>query len=93
MTDRPCPCGSRLPVRDLNDARGILVARVCDRCENSKRLQYRNEIFTDPNYWADERIKEPVPFVRPSTTPLRVDARDPASAAATRPGADRCSHG
>ncbi len=53
-----CRCGSGLLAHDLNDARGILVARVCARCENSKRLQYRNEIFTDPNYWADELIDE-----------------------------------
>lgn len=53
-----CRCGSGLVCRDLNDARDILVARVCDRCENSIRLRYRNEIFTDPNYWADERIEE-----------------------------------
>ncbi len=55
---KPCRCGSGAETRDLTDARGIPVARVCDRCESSVRLTYRNEIFTDPDYWADEQIEE-----------------------------------
>lgn len=58
MTVKPCRCASGLLARDLLDARGIMVARVCDHCETSVRLKFRNEIFTDPNYWADERIEE-----------------------------------
>jgi hypothetical protein len=58
MAQRPCPCGSGLPSSWVNDARGIPVARVCDRCENEKLARYRPEIFTNPSYHADEQIEE-----------------------------------
>ena len=52
-----CPCGSGLAPWDLCDARGIYVAKVCDDCEDSKRKGYRDDIFTDSNYWASEQIE------------------------------------
>ena len=38
------------------DARGISIGMVCDNCVGQKKSQYRTDIFTDPNYWADEQI-------------------------------------
>lgn len=55
---KPCPCGSGLPSRELYDARGIYVARVCERCENKVRSEFRPEIFTDSQYACDEPIDE-----------------------------------
>ncbi len=40
-----------------NDARGIPLARVCDRCEKAKLAKYRPEVLTDGDYWADEPIE------------------------------------
>lgn len=51
-------CHSALPSRILYDARGIYVARVCDECEPKVRKRYRQEIFTDPNYWTEEPIDD-----------------------------------
>lgn len=56
--DKPCPCGSGLPSRWVNDARGIPLARVCDACEQKKMNGYRREVLTNPNYEADEPIEE-----------------------------------
>ena len=53
-----CHCGSGLPSRELLDARGIYCSRVCDECEQRVRQQFRPDIFTDSNYWADEPIEE-----------------------------------
>lgn len=39
-----------------NDARGIPLARVCDRCRAEKLAPYRREVLDDPNYEADEPI-------------------------------------
>jgi hypothetical protein len=58
MPFRCCPCGSRLPRRELIDARGIFCTFVCDRCEAAKRRVYRAEVFTDAQYGADEPIEE-----------------------------------
>ena len=52
-----CRCNSKLPSRELFDARGIYVTRVCDDCERSVRKKYRAEIFTDPHYHAEEPIE------------------------------------
>jgi hypothetical protein len=46
------------PRRALVDARGIFVAYVCDACEAEVRAGYREDIFTDAAYWADEPIEE-----------------------------------
>lgn len=58
MGERPCPCGSGLPSRWRNDARGIPLARVCEKCEKQKLSGYRPEVLTDPNYYCDEPIEE-----------------------------------
>jgi hypothetical protein len=42
----------------LYDARGIFVAFVCDVCEQEKRKGFRDDIFTDANYWTDEPIDD-----------------------------------
>ncbi len=52
-----CNCGSGLESFELLDARGIYVARVCDKCEQEKRRPYRADIFTDPGYSTDEPIE------------------------------------
>lgn len=57
MCDRSCSCGSGLPRRALVDARGIFCAFVCDACEPRRRAEFRADIFTDSNYWADEPIE------------------------------------
>jgi len=51
-----CTCGSGHFPTALHDARGIFVAYVCNACEAAKTARYRPEIFTDPNYAADEDI-------------------------------------
>ena len=56
--DHLCSCGSGKPFWELHDARGIYVARVCQKCEGRVRSKYRPDIFEDPNYWADEPIDE-----------------------------------
>ena len=38
------------------DARGIYLSRVCDKCEKAKLSQYRPEVLSNANYWADEEI-------------------------------------
>tara|TARA_R110000823_G_scaffold101636_17_gene218384 strand:- start:10635 stop:10820 length:186 start_codon:yes stop_codon:yes gene_type:complete len=52
-----CTCGSGQEREQLKDARGIFVAFVCDKCITEKQKGYRPEIFTDPDYWADEQIE------------------------------------
>lgn len=49
-----CNCGSGLERRPLYDARGIFCTNVCDKCERRKRQGFRSEIFSDPNYQADD---------------------------------------
>jgi hypothetical protein len=39
------------------DARGIPLARVCDKCEDAVLAKYRPEVLTDGNYQADEDIE------------------------------------
>jgi len=53
-----CPCGSGLPRRTLEDARGIFCAFVCNECEAGKKAKYRADIFTNPNYFTDEPIED-----------------------------------
>lgn len=38
------------------DARGIPLARVCQKCKAKKLAKYRPEVLTDSNYGADEPI-------------------------------------
>jgi len=40
-----------------HDARGIPLARVCDRCRAERLKGYRKDVLTNPNYWADEPIE------------------------------------
>jgi hypothetical protein len=54
MAVRTCPCGSGEPRSEVHDARGIFVTFVCNACEQRKLRTYRPEIFTDPNYAADD---------------------------------------
>ena len=39
------------------DARGIYLARVCEKCVDKRLSGYRSDVLTDPNYWADEDIE------------------------------------
>jgi hypothetical protein len=52
--------GLALPTYWINDARGIPVGKVCERCEEAIRSKYRLDVFEDPNYWADEPVEEDV---------------------------------
>ena len=52
-----CHCGSGQPSWWESDARGIPLARVCDKCREEKLAKYRPEVLTDPNYEADEPIE------------------------------------
>lgn len=52
-----CPCGSGRESWWEYDARGIPLARVCDKCRKTKLAGYRREVLTNPNYEADEPIE------------------------------------
>ena len=54
---RLCDCGSGYKSEWKYDARGIALCRACDSCWATKRLRYRKEVLTDPNYWAEEPIE------------------------------------
>lgn len=56
--DATCDCGSGEYPRAISDARGIYVCRACHVCEDRKLAGYRPEIFTNPQYAADERIED-----------------------------------
>jgi hypothetical protein len=53
-----CSCGSGLDRYELNDARGIFCAYVCDMCESQVRSKFRPEIFTEFDYEATEPIED-----------------------------------
>jgi hypothetical protein len=40
-----------------SDARGIPLCKVCDECVDDRLSQYRPDVLTDSNYWADEPIE------------------------------------
>lgn len=40
-----------------HDARGIPLARVCEKCRKAKLAKYRPDVLTDSNYWAYEPIE------------------------------------
>ena len=42
---------------DEYDARGIYLAKVCDKCVKEKLAGYRRDVLTDPSYEADEQIE------------------------------------
>ena len=52
-----CRCGSGQESWWENDARGIPLARVCEKCRKEKLKGYRPDVLTDSNYWADEAIE------------------------------------
>ena len=54
---RPCPCGSGKDSWWENDARGIPLCRVCQKCRKEKLGRYRPEVLSDGNYWADEQVE------------------------------------
>jgi hypothetical protein len=54
---KECRCGSGLDRHALYDARGIFCSYVCDRCEAVAKGKFRQEIFLDSQYWADEPIE------------------------------------
>ena len=54
---KPCPCGSGQPSWWEHDARGIPLCRVCEQCEARKLAQFRPDVLSDPQYWADEPIE------------------------------------
>tara|TARA_R110002110_G_scaffold296034_1_gene510217 strand:- start:422 stop:619 length:198 start_codon:yes stop_codon:yes gene_type:complete len=56
--EKVCGCGSGEVSREVNDARGIYVCRVCDKCERAKLSGYRRDIFTRADYWHDEPIDD-----------------------------------
>jgi len=58
MMVRICPCNSGLESWWENDARGIPLCRVCDKCRKRKLSKYRPDVLTDSQYWADEPIEE-----------------------------------
>ena len=40
-----------------NDARGIPLAKVCDKCYSAKLAGYRRDVLVNPSYEADEPIE------------------------------------
>ena len=53
-----CSCGSGEFAYWEHDARGIELAKVCDKCRDDVLAKYRPDVLADPNYWADEPIDE-----------------------------------
>ena len=51
-------CDSGLYHEEIYDARGIYVARVCEKCRKESLAPYRSDIFTDSQYECDEQIDE-----------------------------------
>jgi len=52
-----CNCGSGLEGWMENDARGIPLCCVCEKCVDEKLSKYRQEVLTDPCYEANEQIE------------------------------------
>lgn len=52
---RPCSCGSGLTRRELKDGYGIFMCFVCDKCEKTRRSDFRLDIGT--RYDTDEQIE------------------------------------
>lgn len=50
QADRLCACGSGKAREELEDARGIFVAYVCEACVAKVKAKYRPEIFENPQY-------------------------------------------
>jgi len=54
---KECPCGSGEEGNALNDAQGIFVSYVCDKCEANVKSKYRPEIFTG---YTQADVDEPI---------------------------------
>lgn len=52
-----CICGSGLPKTAQFDARGIFLTSTCARCHARRMQEFREDVLTDANYWADEPIE------------------------------------
>jgi hypothetical protein len=74
---RPCFCGSGLYASWVNDARGIPLAKVCDKCREEKLAGCRPEVLTHSNYEADEPIDDyqALPQLLPLSLRLRMVRR------------------
>jgi hypothetical protein len=55
---RPCNCGSGLSSAWTYDAKGVEIARVCDRCRDRVLDAYRREVLVDPGYELDEPLDD-----------------------------------
>jgi hypothetical protein len=54
-----CDCGSGQLSFWRYDARGIPLARTCERCFDERITnRYRWDVLNNPNYHADEQIEE-----------------------------------
>jgi hypothetical protein len=42
----------------VKDARGIELAKVCDKCKKEVLARFRPDVLDNPNYWSDEDIEE-----------------------------------
>lgn len=54
---RPCPCGSGKDSWWEDDARGIPLCRVCDKCRKEKLKRYRPDVLSNSQYECDEPIE------------------------------------
>lgn len=52
-----CNCESGLESYWENDARGIPLAKVCDKCRKEKLSKFRPEVLTNSDYECDEPIE------------------------------------
>jgi hypothetical protein len=57
MTARPCDCGSGEFSWWENDAQGIPLCRVCDKCRSRKLAKYRPEILSG---YTQQDVDEPI---------------------------------
>lgn len=58
MKVKACPCGSGEMSRDVYDARGVYLARVCGYCIEERMQCFRPEVLTDGSYEHDEPLDE-----------------------------------
>lgn len=54
---KECNCGSGFESYWESDARGIPLAKVCDKCRKEKLSKFRPEVLTNSNYECDEPIE------------------------------------
>ena len=54
---RYCNCGSRKIPEELNDARGIYIAKVCEDCVEEVKSKYDPAIFTNSRYPTEEQVE------------------------------------